>query len=30
VLLPGHTRYLDRVCGLRIGHGAGHTFQGPS
>ncbi len=29
-LLPGHTRYLDRLCGLRIGHGAGHTFHGAS
>ena len=27
VWLPGHTRYLDRILGLRLGHGAGHTFS---
>ena len=27
VWLPGHTRYLDRILGLRLGQGAGHTFS---
>lgn len=27
VWLPGHTRYLDRILGMRLGQGAGHTFS---